>query len=208
MTEQEAIAQSAAKYRAEGYTVTADPDPSGLPTELRDRHPVLLAVRNGTSVMVELWSRNRLNDPPPAFMPSGWQFDAIILPRLEGVPDPGPPATPEFARRLLSELENMVPKGAHGARFLLGWSAVEAAMRVAAQRSGIDPQEMAPRQLMSELVSAGILSHERLDWLRDRFATKTRLAHGVPVDVTDPREVDEMVVLARELLGESLAAAS
>ncbi len=210
MTEQEAITQAAEKYRNEGYTVALGPDPATLPAELRGRKPALVANKNGTAVLVEIWSRERINDLPPALLPPGWQFDVVMLPRTPaaGAPDPGPAATAEFANRLLMELEDLVPKGARRARFLLGWSAVEAAMRVAAQRAGIDPQPLAPRQLMSELVSAGLLSHDRLARLQEQFATRNRLVHGVPVDATDPGEVDEMVALARELIGERLAAAS
>jgi REase_AHJR-like len=209
MTEQEAITQATEKYRQEGYAVAANPDPASLPAELRNRRPALLATKNGASVVVEVWSRDRINDLPPAFLPPGWQFDVVTLPSTPAdAPGPGPDATPEFTNRLLAELEDFVPRGAFRARFLLAWSAVEAAMRVAAQRSGINPQPLAPRQLMSELVSAGLLSHDRLARLQERFATRNRLIHGVPVDVTDPGEVDEMVALARELLGERLAAAS
>ena len=62
MTEHQAIAQATEKYRDEGYTVTPNPDPGSLPAELRNRRPALLATKNGTSVVVEVWSRDRLND--------------------------------------------------------------------------------------------------------------------------------------------------
>jgi hypothetical protein len=207
MTEHEAIARAAEKYRDEGYTVTVNPDPAGLPAELRNRRPALLATKNGTSVVVEIWSRDRINDLPPAFLPPGWQFDVVALPRPGPIdaPGPGPDATPEFANRLLAELDEFVPKGAHRARFLLAWSAVEAAMRVSAQRAGIEPQGLPPRQLMSELVSAGVLSREQFARLQEQFAARNRLGHGVPVEAADPRQVDEMIGLARDLLAEKMA---
>jgi hypothetical protein len=39
------------------------------------------------------------------------------------------------------------------------------------------------------------------------MADRNRLAHGVPGDTADPRAVDEMAVLARDLISEKLATA-
>jgi hypothetical protein len=202
MTEQEAISQAAAKYRAEGYAVTLNPDPAALPTELRNRHPAMLATRNGTSVVVEVWSRDKVNDLPPTFLPPGWEFDVISLPPAASpaAPGPGPAATPEFTRQLLTELEDFLPKGAPQARFLLAWSAVESAMRVAAGRVGLDPTGIPPRQLMSELVSAGMLSQDQYARLNRQFASRNRIAHGLPAENLDPHDVGEMVAVARELI--------
>lgn len=208
MTEHEAITQAAAKYRAEGYAVTPDPDPAGLPAELRDRRPALLATRNGTSVVVEVWSRDRVNDLPPAFLPAGWQFDVVSLPSPAYDPGPGPAASPEFTRRLLTELEDFVPRGAPRARVLLAWSAVESAMRVAAQRVGLDPARVMPRQLMSELVSAGVLSADQHARLQQCFVVRNHLAHGVPADDPDARAADDMAVVARELIADPAVTAA
>lgn len=210
MTEQEAISQAAAKYRAEGYAVTLNPDPAAFPPELRTRHPAMLATRNGTSVVVEVWSRDKLNELPPTFLPPGWQFDVVSLPSATppDAPGPGPAATPEFTRQLLTELEDFLPKAAPQARFLLAWSAVESAMRVAAGRVGLDPTGIAPRQLMSELVSAGVLSQDQYARLLQRFAIRNRIAHGLPAENLDPEDVAEMTAVARELIAEKEVAAA
>ena len=127
MTEQEAISQTAEKYRGEGYTVALNPDAAALPAELRDRRPALLATRNGKSVVVEVWTRDKINDLPPAFLPAGWDFDVVVVPRLNGEgPDllSGPKPTRDYVEKLLDELESCLPLGAARARFLSpgpGW---------------------------------------------------------------------------------------
>lgn len=210
MTEREAIAQTVEKYRNEGFSVSENPDPANLPAELQQRRPALLATKNGTSVVVEVWSRDRVNDLPPAFLPPGWQFDVVTLPSAAATdaPGPGPAATPEFTGRLLTELENFVPRGAPRARFLLAWSAVESAMRVASQRIGLNPDGVAVRQLMSELVSAGLLTPEQQAQLLQGYGARNRLSHGVPPENLEPRQIDEMVAIARELLAENAVSAA
>lgn len=202
MTEQEAVARAAEKYRGEGFAVTLDPDPAALPAELQGRRLALLATHNGTSVAVEVWSRDRVNDLPPTFLPPGWEFDVISLPSAapDGLPGPGPAATPESTRRLLEELDELLPRGATRARFLVAWAAAEAGMRVAARQAGLDPDRAPPRQLMADLTSAGILSQAQLDRLRQLFAVRNRLIHGVPVDGLDPAASEDLAGVARRLI--------
>lgn len=203
MTEREAVAQAADRYRGEGFTVTLDPDPAALPAELRGRRLALLATHNGTSVAVEVWSRDRVNDLPPTFLPAGWEFDVISLPAAEsaGVPGTGLSATPDYARELLAEFAGL-PGGATRARFLLAWSAVEAGLRVAAARIGIDLESTPTRQFMTELTSAGVLSPDQYGRLRDWMAVRSRLIHGVPEGVPTARDVDDLADLAKQLVTE------
>jgi hypothetical protein len=207
MTEQEAIARAGEKYRGEGYAVTENPDPAGLPVELRGRHPALLAAKNGTSVLVEVWSRDRVDDPPPQLLPAGWEFDVVVVPRAPAEDlAPGPPPTQDFAARLLGELDELLPRGAVRARFLLAWSAAEAAMRVAARREGIAADALLPRLLATELVTAGVISQEEWDRFRTVQPVRNRLTHGLPAD-PGAGDIDFLTGLARSLLATPVAAA-
>lgn len=205
MTEEEAVRRAADKYRGEGYSVTPTPDPASLPHPLNNRRPAFVATRNGTSVLVEVWGQDRLNELPPVVLPPAWDFDVVVLPRA-GAGDespPGPAATPEFAQGLLTEYENMVPKGARQARFLLAWAAAEAALRVAAQRAGIDPAGVSPRELLNDLTSAGVLTREQLWFLQLQLGARNRLAHGVPADGLDTKQTDDLAGIARALLSDA-----
>jgi hypothetical protein len=204
MTEEEAVRRAADKYRGEGYTVTTNPDPGSLPHPLDARRPAFVAARNGTSVLVEVWGQDRLNELPPVVLPPGWDFDVVVLPRPGpgGAPD-GVAATPEFAHSLLAELENMVPRAASQARFLLAWAAAEAALRVAAQRAGIDSAGVSPRELLNDLTSAGVLTRQQLWFLQLQLGTRNRIAHGVPAEGLEPRQADELAGIARSLLAEA-----
>lgn len=209
MTEEEAITQAVDKYRNEGYSVTLRPDSTTLPAELRDRRPALVANKNGTSVLVEVWTRGRLNDLPPTLLPAGWRFDVVMLPApdYQDAPGPGVEATPEFAERLLTELDELVPKGAIRARFLLAWSAAEAAMRVAARREGIADAVLSPRLLARDLVTAGVISQQQLAQLEPVQAVRNRLAHGLPTNDLETGHIEFLTGFARSLLRSPIAAA-
>src|SRR5262249_27351093 len=150
---------------AEGYAVTLDPPPEQLPEELRRHNPGFVARRNGKSVLVEVWTRGKIQDLPPALLPMGWSFDTILLPPPEypDAPGPGNAATPDFAGQLPDELDTLRPKKAARARFLVAWSAAESAMRAVALRNGIAADRLPPKLVAQELVTAGLLSNERCE---------------------------------------------
>lgn len=208
MTDDEAIAQAADKYREEGYEVAIRPPVESLPPELRTRTPGLVARRNGESILVEIWSRDRLNDLPPDWMPTGWEFEIVHLPSKDGERMPTAEATPQAVERLLAEFDQFVPRGATAARFLLGWAATEGAMRVAARRGGVDRAAVTSRQLLSDLHLAGILAGGQYDAIRARLDTRNRLVHGLPVDELLADHADELARLARDLLAAEPARAA
>jgi hypothetical protein len=209
MTEAEALNQAADRYRGEGYEVTVGSDKTSLPPELRRPHPYLVARRDGESVFVEVWTQTKLHDLPPNFLPPGWRYDAVILPKPDhpDTPGPGAEATPEFTERLLNELDELVPRGAVRARFLLAWSAAEAAMRVAARREGIAAEAtLPPRSVAQELVTNGVLSHQQLRQFEAVQAVRNRLAHGLPASDFEPGQIEFLAGLARSLLRAPVAA--
>lgn len=205
MTEAEALEQAAERYRTEGFAVTLNPSPDDLPEPLRRHTPSFVAKRNGKSVLVEVWRRGRINDLPPTMLPVGWGFDVVVLPPKEHPDAPGPGAepTPEFTGRLLDELDGLLPKRATQARFLVAWSAAESAMRVAALRNGFTAELMTPKNLASELVSAGVISHGQLDQFTRLLAVRDRLAHGVPGDGPHAEQVEFLADFARTVIGQA-----
>jgi hypothetical protein len=165
----------------------------------------MLAVRNGESVVVEVWSRGRINDLPPTFLPAGWTFDVVVLPQFNGdgaYAPSAPKPTREYVEKLLDELETCLPLAAIRARSLLAWSAVESAMRVAAEEVGIDLDGMGTRQLIGELASAGLISPGRYSSLQRQFEIRNRLMHGMPAGDSSAIDVAGMASLARELIAE------
>lgn len=209
MTETEALQQAAERYRTEGYDVTFDPPPGQLPEVLRRHAPSFLARQNGQNVLVEAWTRGRVQDLPPVMLPVGWNLDVVLLPPPDhpDAPGPGKEVTPEFAGQLLDELDNLLPKKATQARFLVAWSAAESAMRVAALRIGLGTDRLPPKSVARELVTAGLLSHDQLQQLDRTMEVRNRLAHGVPGDGPRAEQIEFLAGVARELLGRAPVAA-
>jgi hypothetical protein len=143
-------------------------------------------------------------------LPLGWSFDVILLPPPEypDSPGPGPEATPEFTEELLDELDNLLPRKASQARFLVAWSAAESSMRVAARRSGLEADRLTPKTVAQELVTAGLLSRDQYLRFDQLLAVRNRLAHGVPGEGPHAEQVDFLAGIARALLGQAPVAAA
>ena len=201
MTPSEALGQVADRYAGQGYAVDLVPDDQAVPAELRGRGPKLVARRDGRSVFVETWLRGVVQQPPGP-LPAGWDYEAILLPADEpaDAPGPGPATTPEFAAGLLTELEDFVPAAARNSRLLLARAAVEAAMRVAARRQGVEDDRLPPRELAAELVWAGVIGDDQADAALGWLAASDRLTHGTPAEAAGEATIREMIGLARGLL--------
>jgi hypothetical protein len=210
MTEVEALTQAADRYRGEGYEVLSAPDKSILPVELRRPHPFLVARRGSETIFVEVWTQTKLHDLPPTPMPQGWRYDAVILPDpdIDNLPGAGAEASPEFTQRLLNELDELVPKGAIRARFLLAWSAAESALRIAAQREGVTDAALSPRLVARDLALAGVISQQQLAQLEPAQAVRNRLVHGLPTNDLEPGQIDFLAGLARSLMNAPIGAVS
>lgn len=203
MTTDEVLAQVAEMYRREGYDVVTRPDPAELPEALRRPYPAVVARRGPRAVLAEVYRRGQVQDLPPDPLPAGWNYDAILMPREDwaGAPGPGPGPTPEFAHSLITEIEEMIPRAAVRARFLVAWAAAEAALRVAAARNEVEgTPERTPRDLLGRLEAAGVLTPDRTAVLRDLLAQQTRLCHGTPTEPIEPWWADHLITVARELL--------
>lgn len=207
MTEAEVLREAAERYRSKGFEVTLSPPDDLLPAELRNRgYPAVLARRNGKSVLVEVWQRGRVHDLAPSLLPVGWEFDAVVTPDAErsDLPDPGLAVTSGYANQLLGELENLLPRAAGQARFLLAWTAVESAARVAASRNDIPTEGLTARVLFRELADEGIISGEQWPLLDRAMTARNRITHGVPADDFDPTIADKLAGIARELLSNAI----
>jgi hypothetical protein len=207
MTREQAVEAAADKYRTDGYEVTIPP-PEQVASGID-----LVARRGGETVAVQVKLRTEWYHVPaePRFptLPPDWRFDLVVLPANEpgDVAPPGPPPAEAFAESLLNEFDELLPRGAFRARALLAWAALEAALRVAARREQLGLDLAPTREVIRELVTAGVLSHNQYDRLREISAVRNRIAHGLPVEAAvQPEDATYLAELARSLLTSQPAA--
>jgi hypothetical protein len=196
------IAQS---YRERGYRVLIQPGEEQLPEFLRPFHPDVVAEGAEESVVVaiksparpraaEYWERlARSTREHP-----GWRFELVLeggtgLPRLPSL-DQG-----EIEERL-TEAQELVRLGKSTAALLTAWAAVEAALRLAAERSGTELPDYRPMTVIARLYMDGILGRDEYEELIQYLKLRNGAAHGFREDPVGPDHVDRLRQLVTELL--------
>ncbi len=205
MTRHEVMFKVADKYRSEGYSVKEAAGAGLVPKELdhlRDRID-LIAEKDGEHVVVEVKRRDELYEISPVAVDQlvpGWSYNLVVYPPagVDDIPlEDGEPG-PDYVESLLTEAEELVDSGKPRAAFLVAWSAVETAMRTAAHREQLDIKDGAPLFVLNTLGTAGVISHEEYDRLRQRLNERNRLVHGLPAP-SKPEDVRFMTDFARQL---------
>lgn len=189
MMERMELERVAQQYRADGYEVIVSPRSADLPEFLR-KHPLDLLARRGTeNVVVEVKRRKDLqNEHQLAYLAAevnavpGWRFDLYVT---NG--DPWPDAMPEDAtepgtdriREFIQSTQELLSQGQLAAACLIGWSAVEAALRSAAEKSSISLEHKEPQYVLEAMASEGVLSQEEYRALQAALRTRNAVAHGL-----------------------------
>lgn len=172
----------AEKYRQLGYKVTVSPPSKELPRFLSRFKPDIVAEGPDESVVIEATSSGK--ERGAAY----WKELSRVVQRqprwrLELVADASKrrmrqTMTKELAKKRLVEGQRLAEQGMLAASLLITWSAVEAAMRLAAKRYEIDLPDQRPAVVISRLYTDGVLERQEYDFLVDAFGVRNAVAHG------------------------------
>ena len=107
--------------------------------------------------------------------------------------------------QLLNQVADLRAAGQVQAAVLVAWSALEAAMRRAAEANAIEVRRPDPWALMRELVSNGVLDRQRYRDISDALRVRNAIAHGfaTPETVDLAPVLDLIATSARELLADA-----
>jgi len=209
MTKEETLKRVAAEYQSEGYRVTIAPGNGVIPEEighLRDNID-LIAQKDGEYVVVEVKRRDQLYEINPVEMSlkrnlPGFRYDLVVYPPngVDGIPLEDGEPSPDYVESLFAEAQQLLDFGKPRGAFLIVWSGIESAMRIAARREELEIEDGAPRFVLKTLYSNGVISYEDYDRLRLCLDKRNRLAHGLTVDQLEPDDVRFMIEFARQLL--------
>jgi glycerol-3-phosphate cytidylyltransferase-like family protein len=172
----------AEKYRQLGYKVTISPPSKNLPRFLSKFRPDIVAEGPEESVVVEVTPSVKTRSA------AYWKELSRVVQehprwRLELITDASKhrmhqPMNKELARKRLLEGQRLAEQGMLAASLLITWSAVEAAMRLAAKENEIDLPDQRPAVLISRLYTDGVLERQEYDFLVDAFGVRNAVAHG------------------------------
>jgi uncharacterized protein YutE (UPF0331/DUF86 family) len=195
----------AGEYRARGYDVVVSPTAAELPDFAREYPPDIVARGEGDSVLVEVTnpSSKADRDRVRAIAESvehqpGWRF-VVVSPGQGGEPLPVEQfrsPDPAKIQRILASAEWLKSSGLHEAAVLMYWAGIEAAMRLAATRYGIELPRPDAWSLMRELVSNGVLHRDLYQQLNDAFRLRSAVAHGF--EPASPADLEKSLAILRQ----------
>ena len=173
----------AEKYRQRGYKVTVSPPSKELPRFLSKFRPDIVAEGPDESVVIEVTSSVKERGA------SYWKELSRVVQRhhpkwrLELIADASnrrmsQTMNKDLVRKRLQEGQRLAEQGMLAASLLITWSAVEAAMRLAAKENEIDLPDQRPAVVISRLYTDGVLEREEYDFLVDVFGARNAVAHG------------------------------
>jgi hypothetical protein len=211
--ERATVERVAQEYRDKGYQVVVQPDATERPDFIREYQPDIIARSPRETVVIEVknWVSAAERDQLQAIAKRvegrpGWRFVVVSPGDVGGAP--GPELTdlqePQIVQ-LLNQATNLRADGQIQAALLVAWSALEAAMRRAAEANAIELRRSDPWAVMRELVSNGVLDRQRYRDISDVLRVRSAIAHGfaAPETVDLAPALDLIETSARELLAEA-----
>jgi hypothetical protein len=177
-------------YVRHGYEVTIRPDPAALPAFARDFQVEILGKRGTEGVLVvvkkdrdEVAADSNLTRYAEATgLQKGWRFDLAVLEaerpssnEIDGAND----FSEDDIHGSFNEASALVREGFARPALIAAWAGFEAAMRLrlraAGERAGWGA---APRSMLNELYSNGVISVEEFRKLENLFRVRNQIVHG------------------------------
>ena len=208
------IARYADKYRADGFTVQVLDETGRVPDLPGVEGADLVATRNGERVVVQVkqsLAELRRDDQSGRIADAvqgkpGWRYDLIVLGQPARSEDVVTEASEPPANDILQSIaraEQLTRAGDTAVACLAVWAALEAAMRFAARRAGLEVQSNEAAYLVRRLYSHGLLDATDFDGLNAALRIRNTIAHGLAIPSIDPHVLSFVANLARKLIASS-----
>lgn len=198
-------------YRDKGYDVLIEPQGDHLPDFLQAFQPDLIVHKGDEHIVVEVRVRGQISDFPQVNELAkivrnevGWKFELFLLgPENSFFVNGATLFTVEEIRSKIVELALFVENGHLEAAFLMGWSLVEATLRVLAVKEGIEGETATPDYLLKQMAFEGLIARETYHDLKYAQQTRNAIAHGFKSSQLTVETVQELIdLIDGELLQE------
>ena len=198
-------------YRDKGYDVLIEPQGDQLPDFLQAFRPDLIVHKGDEHIVVEVRTRGQISDFPQVNElakvvrnEADWKFELFLLgPENSFFVNGASPLTVEEIRSRRKEVAFFVENGHLEAVFLMGWSLVEAILRVLAVKEEIAGETATPDYLLKQMTFEGIIARETYHDLKRAQQTRDAIAHGFKSSQLTVETVQELInLIDGELLQE------
>ena len=198
-------------YRDKGYKELIKSQGDQLPDFLQAFRPDLIAHKGDEQIVVEVRTRGQISDFPQVNElakavknEADWRFQLVLLGPENSLSVAGAsPFTVEEIRSKIMEVALFVENGHLEAAFLMGWSLVEATLRVLAVQEGIEGETATPDYLLKQMTFEGLIARETYHDLKRAQQTRNAIAHGFKSSQLTVETVQELIdLIDGELLQE------
>ncbi len=198
-------------YRDKGYDVLIEPQGDQLPDFLQAFRPDLIVHKGDEHIVVEVRTRGQVSDFPQVNElakvvrnEADWKFELFLLgPENSFFVNGASLFTVKEIRSKIVEVALFVENGHLEAAFLMGWSLVEAILRVLAVKEEIAGKTATPDYLLKQMTFEGIIARETYHDLKHAQQTRDAVAHGFKSSQLTVETVQELIdLIDRELLRE------
>lgn len=199
-------------YRDKGYDVLIEPQGDQLPDFLQAFRPDLIVHKGDEHIVVEVRVRGQVSDFPQVNElakvirnEADWKFELFLLgPENSFFMNGASPLTVEEIRSKRKEVVLFFQNGHLEAAFLMGWSLVEATLRVLAVKEGIEGETATPDYLLKQMTFEGIIARETYHELKHAQKTRDAIAHGFKSSQLTVETVQELIDLIDGVLLQEL----
>ncbi len=199
-------------YRDKGYDVLIEPQGDQLPDFLQAFRPDLIVHKGDEHIVVEVRTRGQVSDFPQVNELAkvvrnevGWKFELFLLgPENSFFLNGASLFTVEEIRLKIKEVAFFMENGHLEAAFLMGWSLVEATLRILAVKEGIEGETATPDYLLKQMTFEGIIARETYHDLKHAQQTRDAIAHGFKSSQLTVETVQELIDLIDGVLLQEL----
>jgi hypothetical protein len=213
MNFQQRLDQIAQHYGEQGYQVTLNPGPEMLPLFAKDFRVEILATRPDANVLASV-KGNAIEFETDPELPRyadviekqpGWRYDVYAIeppPRMPVIRDVKDASEEEIAKAL-DGAEQLDANGFRSQAVLAAWAATESAMRHRLRSLGTKAgYGTAPKTMLNELISLGIISHTDLRELDGLLMLRNIIGQGFSIPEIRSDAVTFLASTARRLMDE------
>ena len=190
-------------YRDKGYDVLIEPQGDQLPDFLQAFRPDLIVHKGDEHIVVEVRTRGQVSNFPQVNElakvvrnEADWRFQLFLMgPENSFFVNGASLFTVEEIRLKIKGVAFFVENGHLEAAFLIGWSLVEAILRVLAVKEEIAGETATPDYLLKQMTFEGIISRETYHDLKYAQKTRDAIAHGFKSSQLTVETVQELIDL-------------
>jgi REase_AHJR-like len=177
------------RYRAQGFTVTAQPSKEAIPFDLGSYTPDLIATKPpDESLIIEVkgsthnLSVDRFREIADIVSQNpGWRFLLVTGDDSTTVDQMSKLLTWSQIQSRVHQSLTLIDAGEAEPAFIYLWGTLEAALRRRAIQVAIPVERFASQSIINHLYSQGELSREQFHTAKEMYAIRSKVVHGFDV---------------------------